>query len=86
MIHFDNFFPSQGGSDESLNVFAYVCRRTTEELAAIHGSIKGNKAEHEQIKVHVKPLTWSIIDATLDSKLIVAASKFDRLFPSVIRN
>jgi hypothetical protein len=84
LIQFDDFFPSQGGCDESLKVFAYVCRRTTEELAAIHGSIKGNKAEHEQIKVHVKPLTWALIDETMDSKLIVVASKFDRLFPGVI--
>lgn len=86
LIEFDDFYPSQGGCDEKIKVFACVVKKTSSEVRAMQGSIRGNKAEHEVIKVHLLPCTWSAIDKTKDSKLIVAASKFDRLFHGLIRN
>lgn len=86
LIHFDSFWPSQGGCDESIEVFAYVHQLSTTELAEIDGRITGNRAEKEIIKVHILPLCWTIIDRIRDSKLLVAAGKFDRKFPGIIRN
>ena len=79
------FIPSQGGCDERLKVFAYACEKTQDEIKEINDRITGEASEHEHIIVRVQDLTWENIDATNDSKLLVAASKFDRSFPSIIK-
>jgi hypothetical protein len=84
LIEFDQFIPSQGGCDEKIKVFSYACERTTTQMAAINQSIQGKADEFEKIKVHIKPLSWTIIDEMCDSKLLIAASKFDRKFPGYI--
>jgi ADP-sugar diphosphatase len=84
LIHFDGFYPSQGGCDEYIDVFAYLTEMTSEQLAEVNGRLLGNADEDEMIKVHVQPLKWSTIDESKDSKLMIAASKFDRKFPGII--
>jgi ADP-sugar diphosphatase len=85
LIHFDGFYPSQGGCDEYISVFTYVTEMSSSQLSEINGRLLGNADEHEMIKVHIQPLKWSNIDETNDSKLIIAASKFDRKFPGIIK-
>jgi hypothetical protein len=85
LIEFDEFIPSQGGCDEKIKVFSYACERTTSEMAVINQSIQGVGKEFEKIRVHIKPLSWDIIDNLSDSKLLIAASKFDRKFPGFIQ-
>jgi 8-oxo-dGTP pyrophosphatase MutT (NUDIX family) len=84
LIQFDGFYPSQGGCDEFIDVFAYVTELTSSQLEKVNGRQLGNANENEMIKVHVKSLEWSVIDKIQDSKLLVAASKFDRKFPGII--
>jgi len=84
LIHFDGFYPSQGGCDEYIDIFAYLTQMNSAQLAAVNGRLLGNADEDEMIKVHIQPLNWSTIDESKDSKLIVAASKFDRKFPGII--
>ena len=55
------------------------------EIEEINERITGEASEHEHIIVKVQNLTWKNIDATNDSKLLVAASKFDRSFPGIIK-
>jgi 8-oxo-dGTP pyrophosphatase MutT (NUDIX family) len=85
LMELGEFIPSQGGCDERLKVFAYVCEKTQKEIEEINDRITGEASEHEHIIVKVQNLTWENIDATNDSKLLVAASKFDRSFPNIIR-
>ena len=85
LMELGEFIPSQGGCDERLKVFAYVCEKSQKEIEEINDRITGEASEHEHIIVRVQDLTWKNIDATNDSKLLVAASKFDRSFPSIIR-
>ena len=85
LIEFDEFIPSQGGCDEKIKVFSYTCERTKSEMDAINQSIQGKREEFEKIKVHIKPLSWAIIDDLKDSKLLIAASKFERKFPGYIQ-
>lgn len=84
LIQFDDFWPSQGGCDENIKVFAYIHPMSAAELAELNGKLTGNADEHEIIKVHVLPLSWETIDSIRDSKLLIAASKFDRKFPGFI--
>ncbi len=85
LMELGEFFPSQGGCDEKLKVFAYVCEKTQKEIDEINNRITGEASEHEHIIVKVQDLSWENIDATEDSKLLVAASKFDRKFPGIIK-
>ena len=84
LVQFDEFIPSQGGCDEKIKVFAYMCERTVDQMTAINKSVQGEKKEGENIIVHIKPLSWTIIDKMCDSKLLIAASKFERKFPGYI--
>lgn len=85
LMELGEFIPSQGGCDEKLKVFAYVCEKSQKEIAKINERITGEASEHEHIIVKVQDLTWENIDATNDSKLLVAASKFDRSYPDIIK-
>lgn len=85
LIELGEFIPSQGGCDERLKVFAYVCEKSQKEIEEINERITGEVSEHEHIIVRVQDLTWKNIDATNDSKLLVAASKFDRSFLGIIK-
>jgi len=85
LMELGEFIPSQGGCDERLKVFAYACEKTQDEIKEINDRITGEASEHEHIIVRVQDLTWENIDATNDSKLLVAASKFDRSFPGIIK-
>jgi 8-oxo-dGTP pyrophosphatase MutT (NUDIX family) len=84
LMELGEFIPSQGGCDERLKVFAYACEKTDKEIKEINDRITGEASEHEHIIVRVQDLTWKNIDTTNDSKLLVAASKFDRFFPGII--
>jgi ADP-sugar diphosphatase len=84
LIQFDGFYPSQGGCDEYIHVYAYYVEMNTEQLSSIDNKLLGNVYEHEMIKVKILQLKWSVIDGICDSKMLVAASKFDRKFPGII--
>ena len=84
LVQFDEFYPSQGGCDEKVKVFAYMCERTVDEMTAINKSVQGEKKEGENIIVHIKPLSWTEITKLQDSKLWVSAGMFSQKFPGYI--
>ena len=86
LVKYDGFYPSPGGCDEFINVFSYLCEMSSEKLTLINNSQTGNTDEQEQIIIRVSPLTWANIDSSFDAKMIIAASKFDRKFPGIIKS
>ena len=86
LIHFDGFWPSPGGCDEYIDIFAYMIEMKQERINELNNRLIRNDDSKELITVQIKPLNWQEIDKTNDSKLLIAASKFERKFPNIINN
>lgn len=72
--HKVGFFPSPGGSDEAIRLFAFKKTVTPQELAAINNKATGVLAEGEAITTKVVPLEdlWKVNDA----KTLIANSLY----------
>ena len=75
--HVRGFFPTPGGSDETIRVYCFVRQVSQEELDELNGRLTGNLEEGEQITLKIMPLKelWKIPDG----KTIVAYTLFREL-------
>ena len=84
LIHFGGFYPSPGGCDEYIDIFAYMIEMTQSKIVELNGKLINNPDSKELITIQIESLNWQEIDKTNDSKLLIAASKFERKFPNII--
>lgn len=77
----EGFFPTPGGSDETIRIFAFQRTISQEGLDAMNGKCTGVLDEHEQITLKVVPLCdlWRVGDG----KTIVAYTLFKELYGQV---
>eukprot|EP01086_Lenisia_limosa_P007375 TRINITY_DN27054_c0_g1_i1.p1 TRINITY_DN27054_c0_g1~~TRINITY_DN27054_c0_g1_i1.p1 ORF type:complete len:257 (+),score=59.72 TRINITY_DN27054_c0_g1_i1:177-947(+) len=77
---YPGMYPSPGGCDEIIRLFAYKTSVTKAKLDELKGKCTGVIEEGERITVDVLPLQdlWKV---TSDSKALSAMCLFDRLFP-----
>lgn len=75
--HIRGFYPTPGGSDETIRVYCFVRQVSQNELAELKGRLTGNLEEGEQITLKIMPLKdlWKIPDG----KTIVAYTLFREL-------
>jgi ADP-sugar diphosphatase len=70
LVRLGTFRPSQGGTQESIELFLLKKTMTSSQIAEIKGRVISN--EHEFIKVEVLPFTMENVAAVEDSKTSAA--------------
>jgi len=75
---YPGMYPSCGGSDEFIRIFAHRKQVTREYMQELHGKLTGSAHENEFITLHIAPLA-NVWELSPDSKTLSALLLWDKL-------